>query len=50
MNKSELISKIAQVSFGMAVLVAIFTDPLIFILTAGVLLWMYLDEFLAKIE
>jgi hypothetical protein len=38
------------VSFGMAVLVAIFTDPLIFILTAGVLLWMYLDEFLAKIE
>jgi hypothetical protein len=38
------------VSFGRAVLVAIFTDPLIFILTAGVLLWMYLDEFLAKIE
>lgn len=38
------------VSFGRAVLVAIFTDLLIFILTAGVLLWMYLDEFLAKIE
>lgn len=36
------------VSFGRAVLVAIFTDPLIFMLTTGVLLWMYLDEFLAQ--
>lgn len=36
------------VSFGKAILVAILADPLIFILTAGVLLWMYLDDFLAE--
>ncbi len=35
-------------SFSRAVLVAVFTDPLIFMLTAGVLLWMYLDDFLAQ--
>ena len=35
-------------SLSRAVLVAVFTDPLIFILTAGILLWMYLDEFLAQ--
>jgi hypothetical protein len=38
------------VSFGRAVLVAIFTDPLIFIMTTGILLWMYLDDFLAQIQ
>jgi hypothetical protein len=37
------------VSLGRAVLVAVFTDPLIFMLTAGILLWMYLDDFLAQI-
>lgn len=36
------------VSFSRAVLVAIFTDPLIFMMTASVLLWLYLDEFLAQ--
>jgi hypothetical protein len=38
------------VSFGRALFVAVFTDPLIFMLTAGILLWMYLDEFLAQLE
>jgi hypothetical protein len=38
------------VSFSRAVLVAVFTDPLIFMLTAGILMWMYLDDFLAQLE
>jgi len=36
------------VSFSRTVLVAVFTDPFIFMLTTGILLWMYLDEFLAQ--
>lgn len=38
------------VSFGRAVFVAVFTDPLIFMLIAGILLWMYLDDFLAQFQ
>lgn len=38
------------VSFGSAVLVAILTDPLSFMMTTGILLWMYLDDFLAQIQ
>jgi len=35
-------------SIGRSVFGAVFTDLLIFILTSGILLWMYLDDFLTQ--
>jgi hypothetical protein len=42
-----------QLKFGSSILktiiVAIFTDPIIFFLTAGVLLWFYIDDLLSVV-
>jgi len=37
-------------SFIKTVVLAVVTDPIIFLLTSGILLWMYLEEILAEIE
>lgn len=43
-----------QMKFGSrflkTVVVTVFTDPIIFLLTSGILLWMYLDEMLSEIQ
>ena len=42
---------IYQLKFGSSLLktivVAVFTDPIIFFLTAGILLWFYIDDLLS---
>ena len=36
-------------SFLKTVVVAVFTDPIIFFLTAGILLWFYIDDLLSVV-
>lgn len=45
---------IYQMKFGSSLLktvvVAVLTDPIIFLVTAGILLWMYIDKILSTIR
>ena len=38
------------VSFAKSVMVAVLTDPLMFMLVGGILLYVYMDEFLSEFQ
>ena len=51
-STSKLISSFFGflVSFAKSVMVAVLTDPLMFMLVGGILLYVYMDEFLSKFQ